>query len=451
MWMRIRPWRQFMAARTRAAAGAGGEEPAGTGDGSTADASVGEGASGSGPVLRSAARIGTPALARLRGSLWPVLQQTVAATASWWIASHLIDHHQPIFAPITTLIALNANRGERGTNAVRFVIGVIAGIVVAQLAILVVGPGLATFAMATLLAMLVALAVGGERITVAQAAVSAILVVATSGSSQNGVDRLVDVLLGAAVALVFSQLLFPVEPITLLRRAESAALTHLAEALHLTARALRRTDDHLSDWTWEHLRAVYTNLAEVSRARDSTARAARHSPRWWGHASLVAREAEYATRLDLLGNSCLMLTRTAEDLTASPRSTLAPVVGDLASTLDALSIAPGDPVVRRYAAQRAADIATHVPDVGGDARCTTTADAPEGGGGRSDVGRDRELAAACSTTRTVILDVLLFVGTDAEQARRIVHGLTGESPEHSAPPVMPRTPFRSRHRPRKSD
>jgi uncharacterized membrane protein YgaE (UPF0421/DUF939 family) len=56
-----------------------------------------------------------------------------------------------------------------------------------------------------------ALVLGGERIIIGQAAASAILVV-TTASTQTGPGRLVDALIGAGVALVMSQLLFPVEP-----------------------------------------------------------------------------------------------------------------------------------------------------------------------------------------------------------------------------------------------
>ncbi|MBU7597142.1 FUSC family protein [Streptomyces sp. P38-E01] len=373
--------------------------------------------------LRRTARAGRPAWDRLTDKLWMLLQQSAGATIAWWLAITVADHPQPIFAPITTLVALNAARGERGTNAVRFVAGVLAGILVAEVAITFVGTGYGVMAGATLLAMLLALLFGGERITIAQAAVSAVLVVAT-GTVQSGTERILDVLLGAAVALVFSQLLFPVEPLALLRRAEAAALADLADALHLTARALRHEGDHLSEWTWDHLRSVYGHLSEVSRTRVLTSRAARHSPLWWGRGPLIAREGEYATRLDLLGNGCLMLTRTAEDLDAPGRATVAPVVHDLATVVTALALAPGDPGVRRCAADRTVELAASVPGTAGDAR----------------------LAAACETVRTVLLDLLLFVGADAGEAAHAVRADPRQGRRRldlaEPPPAARRLPFR---------
>ncbi|WP_328427950.1 aldose epimerase family protein [Streptomyces sp. NBC_00443] len=48
----------------------------------------------------------------MTSGMWPVLHQTAAAVAAWVIAEHLIDHHQPIFAPIAALVGLNASRGD---------------------------------------------------------------------------------------------------------------------------------------------------------------------------------------------------------------------------------------------------------------------------------------------------------------------------------------------------
>jgi uncharacterized membrane protein YgaE (UPF0421/DUF939 family) len=133
-----------------------------------------------------------------------LLQGTAAATAAWVIAKHLVDHREPFFAPVGAVLALNASRGERGSNAVRLVV---VGIVVGELAVGALGGGYGTLALATFAAMAVAVAVGGARITIGQAAVSAILTVAVA-DGQAGPQRLVDVLIGAGVALVFSQLLF---------------------------------------------------------------------------------------------------------------------------------------------------------------------------------------------------------------------------------------------------
>jgi uncharacterized membrane protein YgaE (UPF0421/DUF939 family) len=150
----------------------------------------------------------SPALRRLGARAWPLLQSTAAATVAWLIAKHLVDHREPFFAPVAAVVALNASRGERGSDAVRLLVGLVVGIVAGELAVGALGGGYGTLALATFAAMAVAVALGGVRITVGQAAVSAILTVAVA-DGEAGPQRLVDALIGAGTALVSSQLLFP--------------------------------------------------------------------------------------------------------------------------------------------------------------------------------------------------------------------------------------------------
>lgn len=67
------------------------------------------------------------------------------------IAVHVVDHRQPFAAPIAAVMSLNAARGERGSNAVRLLLGVILGILVGEAAIAVNG----SLDAATLVAMFV--------------------------------------------------------------------------------------------------------------------------------------------------------------------------------------------------------------------------------------------------------------------------------------------------------
>ena len=380
--------------------------------------------------LRDAREAKSAVWQRLKSSMWPVVQQTVAATVAWWIAVHFIEHHEPIFAPITTIVALNTTRGGRGTNAVRFVLGVIAGVFAAQLAVAVLGPGYLTVAVAVFLAILAALLFGGVRVTMAQAGVSAIIAVATGSST--GSDRVVDAVLGGAVALVFSQLLFPAHPLGALRRAESAILRNLAHALALTAEVVEHEGSRGSEWTWEHLLAAYRRLVDLGEARDNADTAARRSPLWWGRRQPIEWESAYAARLDLLGNSCLTLTRTATELPPGQRSALSPVVRELSETLRSLAACPGDRDERQRAAERAVAAAARVtgpgPGSGSDSGQGTASEPGAGSvpGSGPDPGmrhgsrpvpglapaEGAELLVARAGVRMVVFDILVFVGVE---------------------------------------
>ena len=150
---------------------------------------------------------------RLRPALWPTAQVAVGAGAAWQLARLIPGHSQPFFAPIAAAVALQAGQGRRGRTAVEMVLGIGLGIYIADLVVAGIGRGgwqivlvvLATRAAATLL--------GRSAMFVNQAAISAVLVVVlprtTSGLKPT---RLIDALVGGAVALVISTLLFPLDP-----------------------------------------------------------------------------------------------------------------------------------------------------------------------------------------------------------------------------------------------
>jgi Fusaric acid resistance protein-like len=359
------------------------------------------------------------ALRRLPPDTWLVLQGTLAATVAWVIAVQVVGNHEPFFAPIAAFVGLNASRGERGRNALRLLLGVVVGIVAGECTIAVLGGGYGSLALAVFAATAVAQALGGVRIVIAQAAAGAILTVAVA-NGEAGTQRLVDALIGVGVALLFTQVLFSPEPLALLRRAEAAALGDMAEALRLTARALECDDDDVAEQAMSHLRTLRDRLSELGRTRAASGRVARRSAIWRSQIAPVVRETEDAGRLDLLGVSCITLTRTAMATDQAYRRRLAPRVNELADALADLAGTPGDRSTRQEAADGALDVVRRV------ASGYTSSDA--------------EAVAAIVALRTVASDLMVFAGVDAEQADAAVREGTGEF-RVAAPPSSPRAPF----------
>ncbi|MGW0229585.1 FUSC family protein [Actinopolymorpha singaporensis] len=363
--------------------------------------------------------LGDAALRRLRDSAWPVLQQAAAAIAAWVIARNVVEHRQPFFAPIAAVVALNASGGERGSNAVRLLLGVVAGIVVAELTMAVLGGGYLALAVAVLVAMLLAVVLGGQRLVIAQAAAGAILTVAIA-NGEVGFQRLTDALIGAGVALVISQLLFPTEPVGLLRRAEAGALKDMAAELGLSARWLESGGEVLAGSPMDRSRQVLDRLADLARIRENSRRVARRSTTRWGSTGPVIRECENAGRLDVLGADCLTLTRMAGITSCDQRRRLGPVMRELAGVLAALATDLGDRLARQHAADRALAVAralgSHQPD--GDTGVW-------------------EVAAAFAT------DIVIFAGVDPEHAAAAVRK-HDEDLQVRTPPHVSRLHFRRR-------
>jgi Fusaric acid resistance protein-like len=358
-------------------------------------------------------------LRRLPPDTWLVLQGTLAATAAWVIAVHVVGNHEPFFAPIAAFVGLNASRGERGRNAVRLLLGVFVGIVAGEITLTALGGGFGSLALAVFAASVVAQALGGARIVIAQAAAGAILTIAVA-NGEAGTQRLVDALIGVGVALLFTQVLFSPEPLALLRRAEAAALADMAEAVELTARALESDDEDLAEQAMDHLRSLRDRLSELGRTRAASRRVARRSAVWRSQIAPVVRETEDAGRLDLLGSSCLTLTRTAIATDAASQRRLAPHVRALAEALANLAGEPGDRSTRQEAADRALEVA----------RQLATGETPS----------EPEAVAAIVALRRAASDLMIFAGVEADAADAAVREGTGEF-RVPTPPASPQAPF----------
>lgn len=295
---------------------------------------------------------------RTRGQLWPVAQQAVACGLSWWVARLLFDHHVPLFAPIATLVALNTQLGGRGTNAARVVLGVVCGVLIGQAAYTLIGhtAGAVAVGFAVLVALLAALVLDGERVTMAQAGVSAVIAVASG--QMAGIERIQDVLVGAAVALLFSQMLFPVHPLKLLRRAETAALQGLARLLRLGSQVRGNDPEELLPAESHTLSQL---LQDVDQARTDMVSVARRTPRWRLHRSSVQAMSKAALRLGLLGNSCLLLVRLAAESAPEAEEPLDAGVDDLAEVLETYAAAEPDAPARRRCVRSALAVAARFP------------------------------------------------------------------------------------------
>lgn len=365
-------------------------------------------------------RFGRRALRRLRASAWLLTQTTLAAVAAWLAASHIAGHEDPFFAPMAAVSALSTSLAERGLTALRLLFGVILGITIGELAIGMLGGGYASLAVATFGAMALARMLGGVRIVVVQAAAGAILTVAAA-DGQIGVNRLIDALIGAGVALLFSQLLFAPEPVALLRRAQKAALADMVDGLEMTARALERDAAESAERAMTLLRDLRDRLTELRRVRRLSTRAMRHSLVWRSRRESLVRESAFASHLDLLGGSCLMLARTALFVPAPQRGALVASVRELAHALTDLAHGLDDRAVRQNVADRAFRITRQY-----------AGEATEHGS---------ILAPAIIALRIVAADVMIYAGVDIDEAREALRRGTSTF-EVLAPPPPVRWPIR---------
>jgi uncharacterized membrane protein YgaE (UPF0421/DUF939 family) len=285
---------------------------------------------------------------RLRVNSWPILQTAVAAGLSWLIATKLLGHSNPVFAPIAAIVSLGATRGQRSRRAISLILGVAIGIGLGEVIIRAVGVGVLQLTVTVGVAMVAATMLGNELLLVSEAAVSAVLVVTLSPATRGfPPTRLVDSLMGGAVALVFSQLLFPVHPVRMVRDAAESVLRELADTLAAVADAIENADLPRAEAALAKARRISSVWGGFEQALDIGWEAARYAPprRRLRRPFIVYRDI--GLPLDLVVRDVHVLARAAVralTLDEALPANLADALRDLGQAASLLAAAVGDDV-----------------------------------------------------------------------------------------------------------
>jgi Fusaric acid resistance protein-like len=219
-------------------------------------------------------------LHRVRGALWPSTQTALAAGIGWLIASEILGHPRPFFAPVAAIIALGVMRGQRARRAVELLTGVTLGVGLSDLVLATTGRGVIALVLAVICAMTAAMLLNAGQVMLTEAAVSAALVATVAPTTQGfPPTRLLDALVGGGVALVFSQLLFPVDPVRLVRQAAETVLDQLADTLDQVAGALENRDLDAAERALMQARRTGDAWARFDQALDVGLETARFAPR----------------------------------------------------------------------------------------------------------------------------------------------------------------------------
>src|SRR5688572_19632864 len=266
------------------------------------------------PLLEEAAersRVGARARAqRLRLAARSIAQVTLAVTVAWLVATEVVGHAQPFFAPVSAIITLGLTLGQRGRRAIEVIVGVTLGIAVGDLLVLVLGTGTWQLALVVALAMTVALLLGSGQMFAQQAAVSAALV-ATLQPPTDGVTfaRALDALIGGGTALLVNALVFPADPAKLVRRAALPVLLELAAVLEDVAAALEARDVQAVQAGLDRARGIDSLERDFEEALSVGRETARLVPPRRRALGTVESYASAAAQIDLAVRNVRVLAR----------------------------------------------------------------------------------------------------------------------------------------------
>jgi len=367
--------------------------------------------------LRRARTRGATALRAAGGRVVRHLPSIVLASAAaglaYLLAAWLFGAPQAFFAPIAAVVCVSISPGQRTRRAAEIALGVVVGLVAADLLVRVAGTGTWQLSAAVLAAMTVAVALRAGTLVTNQAAVAAVLVTAVAPTlGGHPLVRLGDALVGGAVGLTLNAVV-PRDPRHGALRALDGALGGLADVLRRLAGALRDRDLAGAEAALDALTAVARTLPDLDQEIDAVAEAGRLAPRRARRTAATEPIRVARRRLDLL---LVSVRSAARAVAARVRHADEHAAADLEPAARALDLlADGVAALARHVHGEAS--AQQVVDAGRDATVAASA-----------VLRARPPASSAALAvqvRSGAVDLLRAVGLDQAQAVRHVEEAGG--------------------------
>ncbi|MTK04857.1 hypothetical protein FF096_23010 [Micromonospora sp. CP22] len=209
------------------------------------------------------------------------VQAGVAAALAWTLAHELLGHPSPVFAPSAAVGTIAAAIGRRTRRTVELLIGVLAGLLVGDVLIMIIGTGPWQIGTVVTIAILLALTMtrGGQVVT--QAGGTAVLI-ATLAPIQRGLElpRITDAMIGAISAVVVVAVL-PANPLRIIQRAARPLFAALIEQLHNAADGMSSGDGAMVARARDGLSHLGPQLSLLNDAVSGAQEAVAVSPARW--------------------------------------------------------------------------------------------------------------------------------------------------------------------------
>ena len=216
-----------------------------------------------------------PRFGRVRESALAIVQIVVAATAAYAFARYVLGHPAPLLAGTVTISSLGLVRDARPQRVALTVVGMLVGVLVAELFVLVAGPGWWQLGLTLGVTLVVARFLSAYPPFAIMAGIQSVIVMAVPASQPFG--RLEDGVVGGVAALLATALI-PRNPRREEVRDGRVVFTAFAGAAGTLGQALRRGDRLRAERGLEKARAVAPHVDHWRESLDSGLAVARISP-----------------------------------------------------------------------------------------------------------------------------------------------------------------------------
>lgn len=253
-------------------------------------------------------------LVRLRASAVPILQCALAAAGAWWVATDVIGHQRPFFAPIAAVVSLGVSLGARLRRSVELVAGVTVGIAIGDLLMAGIGTGVWQIALVVALAMSIAVLLDGGPIISMQAAGSAVLVATlVQPGTHAGFDRAIDALAGGLVGILVVAVV-PTHPVHRARQEAADIVGTAGEVLRMCADGLVEQDTKPIVDGLKKARSLQPKIDQLRTSLAGGREISRISPLYWNTRSRLERLARTADPIDNAIRNIRVLVRRSLSL-----------------------------------------------------------------------------------------------------------------------------------------
>lgn len=335
---------------------------------------------------------------RLRARGFLLVQCAVAAGVAWWVATTVVGHASPFFAPIVAVVCLGMSYGQRLRRVLEVAVGVAVGVFVADVFVHLAGSGPWQITAVVLVSMSLATLLDGGPVVVTQSAVQGIVIAALVASPGQAFTRWTDALIGGGIALVAATVV-PQAPLRRPRVAAAEAVRKMGELLRRAAASAHDGDVELAAEVLASARGTESLLRELRAAADEGLSVLTSSPFKRHHAVGVRKMVDLVEPLDRAMRSTRVLVRRVTVAVGRGES-LPPGYETLL-----LELAGATDVMGRALSENAS------PEIGRSALLVVAA-------GTGEVPRTPSLATetVLAQIRSTVVDLLQVTGLDVDQA-----------------------------------
>lgn len=337
---------------------------------------------------------------RWRDRWWLITQAAIGAALAWWVASDLLGHPLPFFAPVTAMVCLGLTYDNRVRRVIELTVGVAIGVLVADVFVHYFGSGVWQLFAVAAVAMSLAVLAGAGQLLMLQAGIQGVIVTTLVAGEGQAFARWLDAVVGGLVALTIA-VLAP-SPRAVHRPAERAAkvTTELGHILTDTAQGLTTRDHPRVARALRRARALQGDLDDLREAAAEGLAVARLTPLRRRHRSGVQVILDLLTPLDLAIRNVRVLVRRAE-VALHDDEFVPPSYIDMVASLGQAASHIGQELAEEHAPVDARE------DLVAVARRSTWRD------------RRAQLSAEVmrAQVRSAVVDLLILTGMSGEEAR----------------------------------